>query len=657
MPDDTETLAASEPQQPHDDKPPAPNQPQGASAPDQGQRSTPVSNNMEKIEAHGSFVAQAERIIVNNIWAGDVRSQANAIRQGGMPGILMPELLRNYPGVAEGFAAAAEATILPGADYADDSASGASDTAQRAEHLPDTEEEIAHWYCDTLQEGEQRFVQAVAVFHGAPMHLVTKAAGELYIPVRERRRRDEGGRRFRMDDLPRSTHELLARTHTTRRIVGGAHRVFWVDVERSGYSAFGLKVLRFIADEAEGVSSLTGQSVLSILEKWAVRGDGELTWRAAYALGAIWWRLDQSQLRQTARRWATDKDAREQQSAAGLLAGAYETERNETDAESFDSSKSVISRLLRQWTDETLHADDTETNEIDARIRLTSAITSSFGLIGRKWPEAGLDGLDYLMELGGGQTKADYISLPPANFVFGAMSYITLAWSGLVREVIKRLAGHLERIAHQPRSILATSEMAQARRRRDEGLAVLFFVFFFVVVASLAGDDEDTATPYSQDYKLPPRPVIPDTHSKDVLLAAILAEEEDQIRDNLTTILCAAIAQSRAELAFDVMRSWAEIVLRQTGPQAEALRSAYLGFVVGIGERVRQWDREPEDREPGRVGRQANMSTFHHRIRIWATTRSPLGEAPMESARAKRERTSKEALAAFAKDVQAQFGA
>lgn len=567
--------------------------PEDAREQEQASSKEPHSFTIEKLHATNSVIVMAEKAgidglsqIARGVWQGDLGGGDETIRK-----------------VAKEFVDAMTATLLGSLSHESD-----APPQPRPDRMPATDDDIESWFCDALDDRERCAVRATAILHGAPAHEVNLARDELYDALHSDSEQNTG----RPTAPTSSIRTLLSNTFVESRKSDGTSRLFWQDAEANGYSAFGLSILRLIAGEIEGTRGVAGQNILPTLERWATkRPDGvpisERPWRTARALGVIWWTLDHARLRATARNWARSSSVLIQQSASGLLYGAYEIELNETPAGpvTVTGSQQITLDLLRRLSDEALVSS--EYSE-----RLARVVTSTYGLIGRKWPDVTLDGLDYLLCLTSTDHREFITDLPFPVFVHGALTYVALAWAGHMRQVLARMAQHVERLIRRPPHASSSEDKNHARLRREQGLAISFFTFFFLAASSLVGANEETPATYSREATLPARPAIPDEHGHDVLLAGILSNSEPLLRANLGSILCGAFIAGKAALASETMRRWAEIVLRLSQPDAPALRLTYLRFLTSVGRLLREWDEEH-----GLAGTNAGAVRYENKLGHW----------------------------------------
>lgn len=560
--------------------------------PESKQEDTGTHSNINEINAEQANVNMADTI---NFFIGvSVEESAQFLQrvfQGSTSdssrGFSSPGDLKTADPVTRKFEEAIGATST-GTAYVNP---GASEGEASKSELP---EQLDEWYFERLTEREQCFVQAAAVLHGAPVHDVSSAAYELYKPLEEEEKQRqnlllqsesmsvEGIRLATTRPKRAAGSQLLARTYTVTHKIRGAERLLWRDADVSGLSDFGVKVLRFLASEAALGNELE-QSFLEELKVWPRKFQGECAEKATWALGVIWWGQDMNQLWRLADTWARSENAQDWRRAAALLAGAYEVERNELGENADQPNRSQILRQVSSWVKEA---------HTSTKTSIGCAAAYAYGLIGKQAPKFSLDGLKGLLRFP--QSKADNkeVNAPLDVFVSGVWSYVILALSGYVRDVLEHLAGSTEELSHQRQVPQETGERRQYSRQREVSLASIFDAFFFIASASFAATLENTPADYSPTEGLPEppeSPAIPDPKGRDVVLIGILAEEEVIWRGHIATLLCAMIVESHDKQAFDLMHQWAEIVLKQRGEEALLLREMYCQFMVDVGHDVKRW--------------------------------------------------------------------
>jgi hypothetical protein len=512
--------------------------------------------------------------------------------------------------------------------------------------LPETEEEFSIWFYE-LSDYEQSYVQAAAVLHGAPVHEVSNRADMLYkrltehVAILESSFSSEPQSSERRETQQRGTprfsetflHKLPGRklridTHTITRRIDGVERLYWQDVDSHGLSKFGLHLLDFLTSEFISRGE-HGQIFLKVLEEWLKDINVEVSWKAARSFGVILWCHDTDRLGSTAERWAKEDSLRSRRRSAELLDGAFEIECLRTHATENGSSSSIVLSLLNNWIDR-VHKEFRETTSRPSRatINLGCAVASAYGWIGQRSPVIALDGLECLLKLPQSRATNETQSI----FAAGVSTYVTLIWSGHVRFVLERLAANAEKLSHQRNFPLTVIERQQYRRHREVFLNGTFEAFFLIAAVSMTSIGDKRITSYSLTESFPANPAIPDPCGRDVLLTGVLSAND--VRKNVTILLCAAILEQKSGLAFGLMRYWTEVILGITETQSNESSEIYLSFqqfVVNLGESVNKWCLDL--REQGFRSPEA-FDGFKNRLQRWrigSTSQSnPIGAFAQE---------------------------
>ncbi len=545
---------------------------------------------------------------------------------------------------------------------------------------PETEEEFTEWYYG-LGDYEQYYVLTAAILHGAPVREVVKRADSLYQFIRdevERRgnllqsRSQQGDQwetqqresiRF-SDPLLRTTsgRDLRKFTYTKTRKERGVERLYWQDADPYGLSTFGLRLLEFLCNEFISRGEL-GQFFLNALQQWSEEGSDdvsrdEVSRKAAHSYGVILWCHNADQLKEIAESWAKKYGPPR---TAELLDGAYEIYRVKSDEKvSNVGTFSVVLDLLKNWvkrvhgvfsTDEdefSIEEDENQAEEdkfsiekdknqanknkinIEEAIKLGRAVASTYALIGKRFPDIALEGLERLLKFPTSNSTIDR----DAIFAAGVSAYVILTWSGRVRDVMEHLASSAEQLSHT-RDLPHNSEKRQKyRRQREVYLNATLEAFFLVAAASLTDVQKIQDIRYSLDEPLPPQPAIPDPVGRDVLLAFLLSRSEVRCQKYIMTLLCTAIVERKSKHAFGLLRYWAEIVLRIHGTQdkdAEETYVTFLQFIVYLGRTVDKWCHDLQ--EQGLLPPPA-FETFKNRLKQWCIEGSfyshPIGSFAQE---------------------------
>jgi nucleoside phosphorylase len=537
--------------------------------------------------------------------------------------------------------------------------------------LPETEEEFTAWYYG-LGDYEQYYVLTTAVLHGAPVHEVAKRAGSLYQIIRDdverngkflryssyqgdqRETQQEESLRF-PDPLLRTIpgKDLRKITYTKTRKERGVERLYWQDADAYGLSTFGLRLLEFLCNEFISRGEF-GQFFLNILQRWSEESSDddsrdEVSRKAAHAYGVVLWCHDAIELKNIAKKWAKEDSP---QLTAELLDGAYEIERVKSVRKvSNVGTSSVVLVLLKKWVkhihkvlstdkdefsieerenqadkkepgesseEEEENQDDEDEFDIeeskpDVAIRLGCAAASTYALIGKRSPDIALEGLERLLKLPLSNPTIDKDDIVDA----GVSTYVILSLSGRVREVIEYLAASAEQLSHTRNLPRTLKKRQEYRRKREVYLNATLVAFFRIAAASLTEIQDSQNVKYSLSEPLPPQPAIPDPAGRDVLLAFLLSGSEVKCQEDIITLLCAAIIEKNSKHAFDLLRYWAEIVLRMHGTKdkdAELTYVTFLQFIVYLGRTVDEWYR---DLQKQNLLPPPAVETFKNRLKQW----------------------------------------
>lgn len=488
----------------------------------------------------------------------------------------------------------------------------------RPSEMPSTEEAQEAWFCDNLTPYERCYVRAAAILHGAPAYLVTSAAKQLYDAFHPPLPQSIGGQGISVADRsePAPGRELAANTFTEVRDKEDARRLYWQDADSNGSSAFGLMALQLIAREIEGTGGVQGQNSAPIIQQWAASEEIERSWRAAHALGVIWWTLDQSRVSSIAHKWASAKLTVSHYSAAGLIFGAYETE-SDRGAKTTTELKTL--KLLTQLADEARQPG----SQVEPR-GTAHVVTTAYELIALVSIDTALDGLDRLLGLAYQGEKAAAFPMTFAVFIYGALSYQSLACQGQVRQVLARLAGHAERLT---RLRFATYQPSKELIERcEQNLEIISFIFFFLVSSSFPQHEESRYAHYGEQDTLEAEPEIPGALSRDVLLASVFAQDEQATRDALVTLLCAALVNGNARQAMGTLEQWANHLFpaTPTNEQHQRLWVHYRRFVMLVGSQSGNWDGEFT-----LTGFRAGQTWFRNLLNHWPQ-KKPSGQLARE---------------------------
>ena len=479
----------------------------------------------------------------------------------------------------------------------------ASSIADQVE-LHETLEEIERWYYETLTDYERCFVQALTILYGAPIIEIAAAAGQLYQTIKETeiRHRKEGHESETSPKKIPNRRELLTHTLATTKRVNYVDRTFWRNNNLEEQQKFTTRMLRFLADEA--AASFNGEPLIDITYEWAEKMTGECARKAAYAVGVMLYYQSVEELSRRANTWANSTNIGDRYRAASILHGGYDADKLENAERATNSQKSPVFRLLDQWVERAKDARNP---------RVGSAAANAYRVMSREVPEYALNGLESLLCLPR-KVDTNWQSISVSVWAESISAYVSVAWSGQVRQVLKHLADYAELLVYQRQRPDRIDERSAYYERRKLNLAAIFDIFFFVASFSLIRAQITPPVHYSLTDPLPEQPDLSDEHERDILLAGILSEEEFGWRGQLATLFCAAIFAMRTKEAFFFMQIWANIVLQAADDENEPLRQRYLQFIVDVGNMVKKWD---NDLTAMRLGTPVAYHAFMHELKLW----------------------------------------
>lgn len=468
--------------------------------------------------------------------------------------------------------------------------------------------EIDEWYYDKLDDYERAYVIAVAVLQGSPANDITRKAHELS-------QLSVSGSSGPM--AARSASRLRKNTYTMLR-EGGDPRIFWKNPD------FGLRMLRFIAEESlEWPGSQPGQSFIDMLQSWVEELSGESSRRAARQFGSILAYQSTNQLIRVANGWANRKNVRDWRMAASLLNGAYEVGLSSQNGRASGPLTNAVLGLLAQWNDRWLQTGNAQVG---------CAAAHTFALLGRRSPTTALQGLERLLQPSQRGIDAQNSGTNGAkNILPGQLAsaivqgYVALSFAGHSRLVLHNLAAHAELLVHQYQQPTRASQYIQYKKQREAVLDLTFDAFFLIAASSLSASSPNPSRSYGET--LPEELSLPDRNGRDLLLTALLAAQEVAWRNDLTTLLCAAIIEGKSRPAFDVLQQWANIVLSQPQDRLRELYAPFVTFMITLGKTLRLWC---SDLASKGIDRSSALQAYQHRLTTWQQT----GSQPQNGIRA-----------------------
>ena len=462
--------------------------------------------------------------------------------------------------------------------------------------------DIDEWYY-TLDAYERCYVIASALLQGAPVDEVSQRARILY--QTDHSTQEDG--QFMDASSPvngvvlgRSASKLRRRTYTTVSQAGGTSRLFWQN------TAFGRRMLHFIAEESvEWSGHQPNQTFLDMLQGWPEELHGEVARRAARMFGGILAYQSTNQLWRVANAWADSKSSRNWRLAASLLAGAYEIGYLETNQHTGNTIMVSVLRLLKQWA---------ERFTLLANTHVACAAAQTYSLIGRWSPEQAAQGLNLLLQMPSKKTEAQKGTLSGELVSTIVSAHVSLTWLGAIRNVLVALAAHAEQWSHQYSPPTRIGEYQYYRQQREMILNVTFDAFFLIAGSSLSVALDTISPNYSATLPLPVSPILPDRTGKDTLLAGLLSTYETAWNSQLTVLLCAAIVEGKNKPAFELLRQWAEVVLKLQGHEAQELYITFVQFMVSLDNLIVAWCRDLEDRG---MTRQLPVKMYREMLSRW----------------------------------------
>ena len=453
-------------------------------------------------------------------------------------------------------------------------------TTTETNPILDTPEALSDWYYD-LNDYDQCFVQVMAVFDGATVGAIGGATKKLFASIqRQRKGVSSMNQQSEDEDIPGKgpRRELLVRTYTKVRRISMRDCYLWQDADSSGASQFKLRVLHFLAEEAP---TWFDSAFLRQLHKWAGHLTDDNEYSALHALGVIYWH-DREDLESMANNWAGDDE--DWYRAAYLLEGAYEADRKKYGAGAHNEKKSPVLQIVQPWVK---HA------HAPAHVNEGCAAALTYALLGNYAPQLALKGLDALLELPRHAPDGKETGIPENLYEAVVLSYLDLAVSGHVREVLQHLAQRMDRLSRHRLQLteMKLDERERHRRQRQLNLIVAFDTFFRMAALSLTNANAKNAhwVTYNLTQTLPSPPSFANKDGREMLLAGILIQDKSTWRADISTLLCAAIIEQWGDFAFFLLRQWADIVLKDQSAYPNQVRKSYVQFMAEVGTMVNTW--------------------------------------------------------------------
>jgi hypothetical protein len=478
----------------------------------------------------------------------------------------------------------------------------AQEAVAQGRTIPQTEEEIAEWYI-TLTEHEQCLVQAMAIFAGASIPEIAYARNRLYQSLADTTKQQSSAQPSNEQSSTAGVKNqsimlpsMLKHLYIQPRRFARAECLFWQDTDVNGLSQFQLRLLNFLARSAP----LWPESIfLPQLRAWAasLEMDDDNAFRATRALGVVLWHYTGS-LREIANSWTT-KQSGMWHRAASLLYGAYETDRQAFGATANDPAKSPVLQLLGQWVRKARQS---------GAVNKGCAAALTYTLIGQHSLKTAIRGLSSLLELPrlkkGNSQKRDVdgaeeteVEITEEIYECVVLGFHELAASSYLVEIIQYLAHQVEAVTYHR---LPLTNMTYAKReyhRVQRQLTLIFALDTFFRIAGTSFYNVKTG----QDWvnynpaKPLPSPLSPiNRDGREVLLASILLAAASPLYAPLRSLLCAVLIENTSDLrnlGFDLLRQWADFVLKDQSPRPGQVRQAYIQFLVELGQETHKWGR------------------------------------------------------------------
>jgi hypothetical protein len=488
--------------------------------------------------------------------------------------------------------------------------------------IPQTDEEIAEWYI-ILNEYEQCLVQAMAIFAGASIPEVAYAANRLYKSIEDAAKRQSStqppGEQQPPPTVKNQLSTLKDRLYLRQRRFAREECLFWQDTDTDGISQFQLRLLNFLAYSAP----MWPESIfLSQLRAWAdsLEMDDDNAFRATRALGVVLWHYVGT-LREIANSWTT-KQSKMWYRAATLLYGAYEADCQAFGANANDPAKSPVLQLLGQWVRKARQS---------GAVNKGCAAALTYTLIGERSLKTAISGLNSLLELPrikkGNARKQETetsqetgVEITEEVYECVVLGFHELAVSGYLVEIMHYLAHQVEGVAYHrlPLTDMTYTEREYYRVQRQLTLIFALDTFFRIAGTSFhnvkTGQDWVNYSP----AKALPSPLSPiNRDGREVLLASILLTAESPLYAPLRSLLCAVLIENTGDLrdlGFDLLRQWADFVLKDQSPRPSLVRQAYIQFLVELSQEMQKWSRHTDA-----LGFHASPATvrFQRRLQQW----------------------------------------
>lgn len=459
--------------------------------------------------------------------------------------------------------------------------------------LPSTPEQLGKWFY-ALEDFDQCFVQAMALFDGSTVKEVMNAARRLYSRRAERNVDASAQNSANPPWLTRRSdpQEMMRRTYVKPLRLEKSQRCQWIDTDAQGNSLFKTRILSLLVNDMRFWRESDFYDQLLV---WANHLVDENMSSALQALGAISWH-DKQDLEQMAQNWAIRKT--DWYRASSFLLGAYTLDLQEYGEErAHHPYKSPVLPLLQKWSQQAL---------TPGRAYPACAAALTYALLGTTRPRMAFDGLENLLKQASQNFtpyEDDEESFPEKLYETIVMAYPFLADMGYLRLVLEYLAQQATRLVYE-RSRSDLSSMKQKERERyhrEQWLRqvrtdIILDAFYNIAIESLRRQKKTSWLNYPLDKPLPEYPSLRSSEGRETLLAGLLIPSEDAWQSHICSLLCALLATNAREAACDLLRQWAELILKDQGPSPDQTRLRYLQFLLKVVSTGIDWTQRLQSR-------------------------------------------------------------
>lgn len=482
----------------------------------------------------------------------------------------------------------------PKQDLAEDmQESERADEDPGAQQLPQTPELLRKWFYG-LEDFDQCFVQAMAIFDGSTVKEVMNAARRLY-SRRAAREADASTRHASTTSWPVNVadpQDMMKRAYVKTLRLEKSQRCQWLDTDAQGNSAFKTRVLSLLIDDARFWRENDFYEQLFV---WADNLIDENMGRALQVLGAISWH-DQQDLEQLAQSWASTNS--DWFRVPSFLLGAYTLDLQEYGEErAHHPQKSPVLSLLHKWSQQAL---------VPRRANAACAAALTYALLGAARPQMAFDGLEHLLKLAS-QNVAPYEddknNVPARLYETIVMAYPFLADMGHLRIVLEYLARQAVQLVYERMRLdrAGMSRKERERYAREQWLRqvradIILDAFYNLAMESLRRQKKTSWVIYNLNRPLPDLPSLRRSEGREILLAGLLSPSETSWQPQISSLICSLLVSNGKEAAFRLLRQWTELILKDQGPSPDQTRLRYLQFMFNIATTGDDWTRHLQSR-------------------------------------------------------------